>query len=301
MKRKVVKHGSSTLTISLPSKWAKRFNIRQGDELHVEEKERSLVISTDKNYAWEKATIDLNKIGFFNKNLISNVYHVGYDEVELFYDGIDVLRQVIQRLSDCIGYEIVNQSEKRCVIRSISTISDTEFDKVLSRTFLVTLSMAKDMHEAIKSREFHRLKDLRVLESTNNKFTDYCRRILNKKGYKTAKMTPTMYSLVHDMEKIGDDYKHICDLLEGQKGPISKETLRIFEEVNDYFETFYRLFYKFDKERAEKMFSKGKMIIKNAFALYSKKPVIEIKLLTYLINLTTKIYELTLPYFEMNL
>ena len=33
MKRKIVKHGSSTLTVSLPNKWAKIHGIESGDEV----------------------------------------------------------------------------------------------------------------------------------------------------------------------------------------------------------------------------------------------------------------------------
>ena len=35
MKRKVVKHGTSTLTVSLPSLWAKEYGLKPGDELRI--------------------------------------------------------------------------------------------------------------------------------------------------------------------------------------------------------------------------------------------------------------------------
>ena len=35
MKRKTVLHGQSTLTVSLPSEWVKKFNVGKGDELNL--------------------------------------------------------------------------------------------------------------------------------------------------------------------------------------------------------------------------------------------------------------------------
>ncbi len=44
MKRKVSLHGPSTLTVSLPSKWVKKYCIKKGDELDIEEKNSTLII-----------------------------------------------------------------------------------------------------------------------------------------------------------------------------------------------------------------------------------------------------------------
>ena len=37
MKRKIVKQGSATMTISLPATWIKKFNLKVGDELEIDE------------------------------------------------------------------------------------------------------------------------------------------------------------------------------------------------------------------------------------------------------------------------
>jgi len=45
MKRKVTLHGPATLSVSLPLKWARMFNVKKGDELEVVEQKDSLLIS----------------------------------------------------------------------------------------------------------------------------------------------------------------------------------------------------------------------------------------------------------------
>jgi len=46
MKRKIVQHGSSSLTITLPIKWVEKFGLKKGGELNVEENGPTLLIST---------------------------------------------------------------------------------------------------------------------------------------------------------------------------------------------------------------------------------------------------------------
>ena len=45
MKRKVIQIADSTQLISLPRKWAQKFNIKKGDELEVEEHDNKIVVS----------------------------------------------------------------------------------------------------------------------------------------------------------------------------------------------------------------------------------------------------------------
>ena len=60
MRRKIVQHGPATLTLSLPSGWAKKWGIKKGSELEVEELGKELRIKVDKTPATnEKKEFDL--------------------------------------------------------------------------------------------------------------------------------------------------------------------------------------------------------------------------------------------------
>ena len=48
MKRKVNRVGQNTLTVSLPSKWARKYNIKAGDEIVVPRKTEHRLSSTGK-------------------------------------------------------------------------------------------------------------------------------------------------------------------------------------------------------------------------------------------------------------
>ena len=46
MKRNIVKQGHSTLMVSIPMKWVKKYNLKKGMQVDVEDNGRDLIIST---------------------------------------------------------------------------------------------------------------------------------------------------------------------------------------------------------------------------------------------------------------
>ncbi len=62
MKRKVVKHGPSTLIVSLPVKWTKNNGINPGDELEVDQIGKKLIISTESTPESRTTEIDITKM-----------------------------------------------------------------------------------------------------------------------------------------------------------------------------------------------------------------------------------------------
>ena len=58
MKRKIIKQGHNTLTITLPSDWVKRFNLQGGNEIDLIEKDNGLFLTTEKINSIKKAEFD---------------------------------------------------------------------------------------------------------------------------------------------------------------------------------------------------------------------------------------------------
>ena len=82
MKRKIIKQGHNTLTITLPSDWVKRFNLQGGNEIDLIEKDNGLFLTTEKINSIKKAEFDITgmDIPVIWKYFMS-VYREGYDEI----------------------------------------------------------------------------------------------------------------------------------------------------------------------------------------------------------------------------
>ncbi len=302
MKRKAIQLANNTLVVSLPSAWTRKTGIEKGAELNIEEAGSMLLISPPGTTASRNFTIDTDKMEF-NKNILSYLYQKGYDEVEVINLDSAVFTQIKERVSDLLGFEIIEHSAKRCVVKTVSKEMDSEFDNMLRRAFRITLELAGNLLEAVRRREYSRMSELRDLEKTTNMFTDFCKRVISKGSYKDPENSMYIYIIVRDLEKIADSYKRICDVFLARKGKalnISKKTVDLLERSNAFFEMFYKLFYKFDSDLFADFQSAGRRILHDADTLLLDSSHEESMIITDIIFVTTMTYDLSGPFFILN-
>ena len=268
MRRKVIQFAGKTNLISLPISWTRKYNIKKGDELEVKEKGDELFVSSNIEKKTEKITIDISKFSDMSlKYCLSAMHKSGYDEIILLNPSqlqIPLVQEVMNNL--LLGFVIIEQTQKKIILKSVSTDIANEFDSTLRRVFLVTLSFADSSLEIVKSKNFFNLKNLMTLDKTNDQLTSFCLRLLNKGVYNDNKTLPFIIIIVWALEKISDEYKYLCNFLYNNNISISDEVINIYSEVNNFFRVYYELFYKFDiiilNEVSDKRFEIIKLIEK---------------------------------------
>jgi len=259
IKRKVVLHGNSTLTVSLPSSWIKKFNIKKGDELDIEEHDKELRICSEKEFNLDKKNVDIGNLKRLGKSYITSLYRSGYDEIYLNYDDnkyIEVIQDLISK--EIIGFEIVKQGSNYCLIKDLTGQKD-EFDAALRRIWLLTLGLSNESLNAIKKNDINILKSIHFMDNSINKFSNYCLRLLIKKGHVDFKKTPAYYHLIKSLEEIADQYKDLCSFYLSDKCKIDDNLINIFAKINEHLNEFYELFYKYDEQKMEDLFKKTKL------------------------------------------
>ena len=281
MKRKIIKQGHNTLTITLPSQWTKQFNLKPGCEIDINEKDNGLFLSTEKNNEYKKIELELSGLDIPTIwKYFMGVYRSGYDEIIIKYDNkkktdspykyfssnklsmkyntekekkteLEFIQDLINRF---IGYEIISNEDNIIIIKEISEPSSREFDSSLRRVFLLILQMAEETCEALKKSNRKSLDHIHDVDINLDKFHDYCIRILTKVGNKDTKKTTLLFSILFFLELIGDEYKNISHhLLHDFKNAEFKNIIDIAESVREQLELFYSVFYKFDKEKIMKI------------------------------------------------
>jgi len=249
-------HGPSTLTISLPATWAKKFNVKKGDELDLEEYDKELRINTEKEFSLERKQVNIGNLKKLGKTSITSSYRQGYDEIALNYDDINYI-EVIQDLisKEITGFEMIGQGKNHCLIKDLTGSKD-EFDIALRRIWLLTIDLSKESLNAIKKGDATELKNIPLMDYSINKFSNYCLRLLIKKGHVNFRKTPLYYYLVKSLEEIADRYKDLCNLYLNKPEKIDKNFIVIFSNVNSHLNEFYELFYKYDEQKIEELFRK---------------------------------------------
>jgi phosphate uptake regulator len=281
MKRKIIKQGHNTLTLTLPSEWVKKLNIKAGDELEVVENAGSLIVNGKQNNEHKSITLDITGLRVpMLWRFFQSVYREGYDEIKLVYDesqkdyegpynyyssqfeykrlgekpikkpAFDMIQELVNRF---IGMEVIDSGEGYCVIREMGELNAKEFDNSLRRIFLLELELFDRVLHSIKNNDVNDISLCKTIHSMDiniDRFIDYCCRINNKicdSSFQQNK--PLMFSTLFLLELLGDEFKYIANHLARTRKKVD-EVYPFAEKTKKHFEKYYHLFYKFDRKGA---------------------------------------------------
>jgi len=281
MRRKVIKQGHNTLTMTLPSDWVKKLNLKSGDELEISEKDNMLLVNCQTTPERRVCEIDIRNFTIpLLWRYIQSAYRAGCDDIKIIYDPSKkqyqdayhyyttqfeyadlgekvpsrpanaMLQEVVNRF---IGIDIMESGDGYCVVREVGEVTEKEFEHSLRRIFLVILQMFDRVRYAVEHNEIKEAslcKELHTMDLTVDKFVDYCARIMTKlsANFPEGKKS-LLFSTLFILELVGDEFKYIGKHLATSKKPV-KEILALLQMAREHFEMYYKLYYKFDRNQA---------------------------------------------------
>jgi phosphate uptake regulator len=281
MRRKIIKQGHNTLTLTLPSDWAKQMNLSAGTEVEVIEKDNGLFISTEKQSTHRRAEFNISNMDIPTIwKYFMAVYREGYSEVVVRFNPkgilenpykfltshridfryekeknkktmLEVLQGFVNRF---VGFEIVSHGSDYIVIHEMGDLTSREFDNSLRRVFLLIQQMAEETLYAIKSKNPSLLEHIHDVDINVDKFHDYCVRILNKIGNKEQRKTSLLFSTLYMLELLGDEFKNISHHICSSTKKLQFARLEdLASSVKEQIDAYYDCFYKFDEQKIRKI------------------------------------------------
>jgi len=302
MKRKINRVGPATYTVSLPKKWVEEQKLKKGDEIEVEERGNTVVVSSSKNPVAKRAKVHVIP---HKATLIRTIYHCyknGLDELEMTFDDPICAKMTEEVINKFIGFEIIDQSDNSITIKSITEVSEKDFEKTFKRLFDITLYFARKTYENLSQAKFGLLLTAANIEKTQNKLYLFCLRSLNLFKERLKEMPTFYYLLAQRLEDIGDSYRFICEHYSKEHpNKISKETLRLIEDVNKQLNCIYDAYYNFSMEKNANNFEIHQELKTRAKQLLLSQPKEEMFLISRLSKLIVDIEDAGEPIFEINL
>ena len=261
MKRKIIKQGHKTLTITLPRKWCERCGIEAGDEVDLMEAGSSLLLNCEKETDPNKAEINVTgldriSIAFY----IRSMYRRGFDEITVKFDKpitryyrgdkeVSVISAISHEVNRLIGVEIIDQKSNKVVIRDISADSFKDFDNLLRKVFLLIKESFDVLYTGLEQKRASLGEEVQANHDTATKFISYCLRLLNKRGHEDYKNTASYYSIILLLDMITDQVKYAARMMEGYSRKPHKDTIDMVGNLRKTFELFYQMYYNPDLDR----------------------------------------------------
>ena len=273
-KRKINRVGISTLTVSLPNKWAKTYGLRQGIEVDVIEDGPKLVVYSDGIIDLpKKIIIHLKKGQNFMRRYLNVMYRDGYDEIEITSEeplNQTDFKYIKRGAAELLGFEVIELQPKRAVARNVATPNESEFENIFRRLFLLNITMSKTILEDMQAGCYSHTNDLAELEGTTNKFCHFCHRVLVKKDFKNRVMTLNMFRFAAELEQIADNLKRVCYVLVRQKKNLSKQVVDVFRDFTDLLHQVYTVFYQVDQTKLTELKKVRDRVYDEVYALFHK-------------------------------
>ncbi len=162
--RKIQKVGYSTLTVSIPSNFAKRTGLKSGDVVIVrEETDGTLrLIPRSNNEQVSKITIKLEgSDDVLIQRVIQGCYALGFDRIELVSKEI-ISENVLEKCKEVVrhlrGLEIVESDAKKLIIQSFMDPTKFPVDGLIKRLQLLVSQSLESMISSLEKTKIDAVK-----------------------------------------------------------------------------------------------------------------------------------------------
>jgi phosphate uptake regulator len=237
MKRKIVKHGDSTLTVSLPSKWAKVNKIMNGQYINVEVSEQGLLLTTENSH-YEKLEINFSKNdnGYITR-LLTNVYIFGFDELKIKFYNNEQLKLIRKTIASLLGYEIIETKKSYCIIKNIGSIDAVDYEKTIDKLLWMILAQFDNFIEDCNNKKIANFEETNNNYETILKMINLCRRLINKKFSYGPATSKYMYNFLTSLLNISRSITY------SYEQAYNKEQIQLTKKENDLIKKMREFYY----------------------------------------------------------
>lgn len=250
MKRKVVQQGASTLMVSLPSKWARNFNLIKGDEVEIEEFNDKLVLTVKPLKANRETILSFtSEIESAIRVAIINAYRAGYDIIKINFENerqYNIIQQVVNEYT--LGLEITKKIQNSCRLENITEPSEKQFDILFSKIFDGVSLMIQDTENRLKDPSYHFDYEPQMIRT--HKYDNFCRRVMARQGLLGGKAS-FYWNFLSILVHCPRELYHLNKYLD--KNKVKYANAKLFEKFNELLMLIRGAYYNKDLTRIESL------------------------------------------------
>ena len=260
--------GQNTLLVTLPQKWVKQQGIQKGDELEVEITGNGLTVLTEKRRGLGQVGIDISELNEqATRWVLGGLFKKGFEEIHIRLNSPKQLIWIRKLLDEGLfGFVLIDSDRETCMLRNVAQAIESELDTLLRRSFLTVQNLGEEIVRLIEDKQMQELPNALVYERLNNQLTNFCQRLLNRKGVSGSE-SHFLYLILWHLESICDRQKYILQhLLKHQE--VSKKTLNFYKKANRFFAEYVKVFYHFNLPRLSGILEEKNSLLKEGEDLF---------------------------------
>ncbi|MBU2523383.1 MAG: hypothetical protein KKE23_03790, partial [Nanoarchaeota archaeon] len=276
MKRKIVKHGDSTLTISLPSQWVKANSIKSGQYLNLKSSPQGLLISSDEMSPERLETEITGDQEWYVYRILRHLYTHGYDEIVIRYSTKEQLALIRKGLANLQGFEIVESKSDYCKIKCLTSLESEEYDNTVMRVMWLILSQFDHFIEDINKKKPVMNEEVKEIFKTTLKLNNLCRRLINKKPPYDSVTSKYAYRFLTSLLNISAFIVYSEDYLsKSNKIDLTVQEKELVVRTRDFYHELLNAYQNINVQKTKNFFDKREEMFDSVLEiLRDKNPVI---------------------------
>ncbi|PIZ49274.1 hypothetical protein COY28_06500 [Candidatus Woesearchaeota archaeon CG_4_10_14_0_2_um_filter_57_5] len=209
----------------------------------------------------KKAKIQVKKGELFLRRYLTMLYIMGYDEIEILFDGKARIERLRERLEELLGYALMDQGEHHVSIRNVAAPMEEESEAMQRRAFTILTNMAKELPDAWQGNDKDALARIAELEPLMDKLTNFCKRVINKVSSAERSHATYSFIILDHLEKMSDQFCHLASHLKDAKVTQRPELRSIMASLGELVAQLERLYFHMDKKALPGFKEKRKQLV----------------------------------------
>ena len=277
--RKIIKFGGTSNVVSLPKKWIERNNLIKGDVVRLIEEDTGLriipspIAEKENDKEITLANADEKTIG----PKILAAYLNNYKTINIITDDTSCIMQEVRKLLEyTTALEVIQQTQKKIVLRDFLNIKDISIQDILRRLDRIIMSMFEDVEQGLEGKEKKDAIAHKEVDANRLAFIVF-------KGLKRSNTSPTLredlkiapnevfflWEIALYLEKTADHLKRLGRELNNES---LKETKIMFQKAKNHYLEAIKSYHKKDQELAIKVRPERNKILQEADEQINKYP-----------------------------
>ena len=248
MRRKIIRQGKTSLTVSIPAKWVRKLNLHAQDEIEISENGTKIIIDSLKEEPepQEKSiTLNIDKMSAnLLRRYINTLYCNGYTNIMLTYTKKTILNNHTQKeqpllellqslVAQGIGMTITHQDQEKTTYEIVAESTKEDIEKSIQQAFTTLTYMTKGVIDSINESKKEPLDFLLDFSEPNlNIATAYAQKILNKYSKENNIRSHNYFLLTSQLEELGDNIVKIIKIIK-ENPTKNKEIIPAIQQINE--------------------------------------------------------------------
>ena len=252
MRRRIIKQGTATLTLSLPAKWTKQRHLKAGDEVDVEEEDKILLVSSIKLPSKKQVTVEITDANRGDITpILTHLYRRGFDTITIKAIDPRLMNEINTTTKDLLlGFEITERNKKQCVISNLSEPTEEKYEVLLRRVFLIIKETQDVILRDFNKGKFESKQEIETMRKQQDKFVLFCRRILMREK---AEKSILDWELLTFLMHIHHAYYYLYEYSYQNKVGKNSKFIVLLKNLENYFQLLYDAYYKKDSSYIHKL------------------------------------------------